>query len=264
MRKRKTARRRRRKTRKVGGAIDCEKMGFTQYIREATLGNEYKNSIVDHDIGEQTPYNELVGISTNGLVGWYCGQAKLIPDECKRITSMEEVQELGAFFHRYKVFLEHFGAAVEILKTPGLFDSDGRIAKSVMQYIKNRSGDKQRVVSEPWEFIKKRCIGSPEFDIFSASDENLQVTIDRVQCLLWVIVKNKGLPDGFVMDERIRERARTPIKLLDIPYRFTTISSILKSNQPVIHSVIQLGNLIQRIIIDAIELNPVPTFGVYE
>jgi len=263
MKKRKTARRRRRKTRKVGGAIDCEKMGFTQYIREATLGNEYNNSIADHDIGEQTPYNELVDISTNGLVGWYCKQAKLAREECKRITSMEEVQELGAFFHRYKVFLEHFGAAVEILKTPGLFDSDGRIAKSVMQYIK-KWPDKQSVVSEPWEFIKKHCIGGSEFGNFSASDANLQITIDRVQCLLWVIVQNKGLPDGFVMDKGIRERARTPIKLLDIPYQFTTISSILKSNQSPIHAVIQLGNLIKIIIIDAIELNPAPTFGVYE
>ena len=267
MKKRKTARRRRRgKTRKVGGVINCEGEGFTQYIREASLGKNYSNAIADHDIGEQTPYEELVSISTRGLVGWYCSQAKLMPEECKQITSMEEVQELGAFFHRYKIFLEHIGTAREVLKMPGLFDPGSRIATIVEQYIRKRPPtNKQKFVGERWDFINRRYIGQPEYEDFLASDTTLQTIIERIQCLLWVIVKNKGLPYGFIMDKRIKDRARTPIKLLDMPYKFTDIPYILQSNdKPPINSVIQLGNLIEKIIIDNAELDPIPTFGIYE
>jgi len=267
MPKRKTRRHRRkpRKTRKVGGAIDCEEEGFTKEIREATLGDAYRDFIVNHDIGEQEPYDKLVYISTRGLVKWYCLQAKLTDPECEQITSMKEVKVLGAFFHRYKVFLEHVQTAKTILSSETLFVEGSRVSDSVMKAIKGPSTPKKELIKECWEFIKKRCFGSPLYEEFLGSDLAIQQTIDRVQCLLWVIVKHKKLPDGFIMDQRIKDRAIQPILLLDTPYQFQTILSRLQSNDtPVIPSIIQLGNIIKKIIIDVAHLDPVPTFGVYE
>jgi len=269
MPKRKTTRRHRRKprkTRKVGGAIDCEEEGFTKEIQEATLGDAYRDFIVNHDIGEQESYEKLVFTSTGGLVGWYCLQANLTVPESKQITSMEEVQVLGAFFHRYKVFLEHVQTAKTILSSETLFVEGNRVSDSVMKAIKGPSTPKKELIKECWEFIKKNCFGSPLYEEFLAADLVIQQTIVRVQCLLWVIVKHKKLPDGFVMDKKIKDRAIQPILLLDAPYQFQTILPILQSNdRPVIPSIIiQLGNIIKKIIIDAAHLDPVPTFGVYE
>jgi hypothetical protein len=67
------------------------------------------------------------------------------------------------------------------------------------------------------------------------------------------------------MDKKITERATQPIELLDTRYQFQSVSTTLQSdNTPFITSIIQLGNLIKKVIIDAAELDPVPTFGVYE
>jgi len=267
MTKRKTPRHRRktRKTRKIGGAINCEDEGFTPKIREATLGRAYPDFIVDHVIGEQEPYDKLVYISTRGLVRWYCEQAALTDPECERITSMKEVQVLGAFFHRYKVFLEHIETAKTILSSPTLFVEGNRVSDSVMKSLKGPSTPKKVLIKECWDFIDKARWGQPLYGDFQASDLRIQQTIDRVQCLLWVIVKHKKLPDGFVMDKRITERAVQPIELLDTRYQFQSVSATLQSdNTPFITSIIQLGNLIKKVIIDAAELDPVPTVGVYE
>ena len=268
MPKRKTTRRHRRKprkTRKVGGAVDCEEEGFTKEIQEATLGDAYRDFIVNHSIGEQESYEKLVFTSTGGLVGWYCLQANLTVPESKQITSMEEVKLLGAFFHRYKVFLEHVQTAKTILSSETLFVEGSRVYESVMKEINRPFIRNRELIKECWEFIEKRYFGRPLYEEFLAADLVIQRTIDRVQCLLWVIVKHKKLPDGFVMDKRIIDRAIQPIRLLDTQYQFQSVSTTLQSdNTPVIPSIIQLGNIIKKIIIDAAHLDPVPTFGVYE
>ena len=178
---------------------------------------------------------------------------------------MKEVQVLGAFFHRYKVFLEHIETAKTILSSPTLFVEGNRVSDSVMKSLKGPSTPKKVLIKECWDFIDKARWGQPLYGDFQASDLRIQQTIDRVQCLLWVIVKHKKLPDGFVMDKRITERAVQPIELLDTRYQFQSVSATLQSdNTPFITSIIQLGNLIKKVIIDAAELDPVPTVGVYE
>jgi hypothetical protein len=88
------------------------------------------------------------------------------------------------------------------------------------------------------------------------------MAIDRVQCLLWVIVKNKGLPEGFIMDERISKRANEPIIFCSSPQGMPMEFKTAISLSPVV-AVVTLGHLIERVLLDNAELSsPEVSFGL--
>jgi len=255
--------RKKRQSRKAkrGGALNCEAQGFTQNIREATFGRAYPNAIVSHKDSEQWSYDKLVDISTRGLVGWYCKQAKLTQEECLAVTSLQEVQELGAFFHRYKVFSEHIPKAKRKLLPNQLFKSEGSKAAIISKATVNPNFGMNKELIRCLEIIEPFLKGNPRYEEFRTVDIPIEMAIDRVQCLLWVIVKNKGLPEGFVMDERISKRAHEPI-ILGSPFDFDAALSMAPS-MPV-HALIQLGHMIERALVDNAELStPEVTFGLY-
>lgn len=285
MTKKKTLRlRRNSRLRKTGGAINCRapEVGFTDDIVAATFGAAYRNAIVSHLDSEQWTYERLVDISTRGMVRWYCEKVNLTPEQCTIITSMPEVQILGAFFHRYKVFCEHIRNAKTKLTKEKLFGSSNMgsffLKMSKISKLKNTREFNAADKSFTW-----MCILSPRDFSFeeSANEESMrkesekqesmhtdfnraialiEKTIDDVQCLLWVIVNNKGLPQGFIMDARIKKLAETPIILG--PGNFPETIGYLSPIRT-IQAVTQIGNLIEAVFTHKdILIKPPVTFGV--
>jgi hypothetical protein len=76
--------------------------------------------------------------------------------------------------------------------------------------------------------LKDYVKGGGKQDSFLAMDMPIEVAIDRAQCLLWYIIKHRGvLPDGFVMDARISGKARTA--LANLPFDLKSIGSVLNA-----------------------------------
>lgn len=252
----KRSRRKQRQTQKrkmKGGRIDCEAEGFNQSIREATLGREYPGAVVDHDRGETWSYEDLVDISTRGMVGWYCKQAGLTKEEASTVLSMSEVQSLGAFFHRYKVFSEQIGIGKRYLRNVTSEELDTLTTK-----FSKRSDATAVLVNKAIPIIQN--YRTTNYQDFLTADFPIEQAIDRTQCLLWYIVKNKKLPEGFTMDERIETRAKTPIQL-----SYNEGWSFSASLHPFpLHKVLALYNLIELVNKDNKELSEPPvTFGVF-
>jgi hypothetical protein len=249
--------------------INCEKEGFNIEIRNATFGQEYPLSIVSHDNSEKWPYKRLVDTSTHGMVGWYCKQAKLTPEECQMVTSIPVVQILGVFFHRYKVFLEHIETAKAKLKDIELWETIEK--KPKINEIKDRKSPCDICFIHSYEFVKLYISKGSEYEKFQTADLPIQQTIDRIQCLLWVIVKNKSLPHGFIMDERIKRRAEEPILFYtpiidackECKISHNDFSDLSSSSITFYMFIIQLANLINIVNKDNIEFgDPEVSFGL--
>jgi hypothetical protein len=84
---------------------------FTQEMRLASLGKEYKNwKIIAkdlHDNGEMWLYDKLIITSNTGLIEWYCNKFNLTSDEYKIVCDDKNIQLLGAFYHRMKIIIEN-------------------------------------------------------------------------------------------------------------------------------------------------------------
>jgi hypothetical protein len=224
------------------GVINCEQEGFDENMRQASLGKDYPNSIVNHYSGEKDTYEDLVKISTNGLVDWYCKKAELAEDESTYVKNLEEVQILGAFFHRYKVFLEHIGKYIKLLQ-------DGKkeeLIKICQEYIEKVSQKYKLQIKKQFETIKY------EIDNLITYYLTIETLIERVQCLLWKITKNKKLPDDFIMDIRITELARKSIEIYPLGVTFQDAVGYLSNDTHIGMGFSKLYNLIQKII----EINP--------
>jgi hypothetical protein len=238
-----------------GGALNCDAERFTMEIREATFGRDYPNAIVSHEDSETWDFDKLVDISNRGLVDWYCKKAKLSPDESIRIKEMPEIQYLGAFFHRYKVFSEHIAFTEAKLRR----GADSFIEPSSARKLKEKANkvNIQNQIVKALVFIETYVKGGKQYNDFFGSTMIIETVIDRVQCLLWSIVKNKKLPEGFYMDEKIIQRAKEPIILTtDNSYYREKISY----KYPI--GLIFVENLIQRANLDIQELADV-TFNVF-
>jgi hypothetical protein len=171
------------------------------------------------------------------------------------------VQILGAFFHRYKVFSEHIGR------------TKGKLRRLTLDFVPKDFSDKlvARNTNMTRRYIKYLSLIKnvmQNSDMFQVADLPIEMTIDRVQCLLWVIVKNKGLPEGFVMDDRIEKRAKEPILLKDPDFKdiltYPDVINHLTHLDKTPTVVNRMGLLIERVLKDKMELEEPPvTFGVF-
>jgi hypothetical protein len=188
-----------------GGSLNCEAEGFNKDKREASFGRNYHNAIVSHNNSERWSYEKLVDISTRGLVNWYCKRAKLDTEECTNVKNLDAVKILGAFYHRYKVYSEHISRARNFLRNykKMIFNFD-KFLQRVVKDVKNSANEKHKKLYNDFIFVEPYLKGNEKYEDFLAMDLYIESAIDKVQCLLWVIVKKGELPDGFIMDERIK------------------------------------------------------------
>ena len=253
--------RRRLTQKKKGGALDCTAEGFNANTRMASLGHNYPNAIVSHANSEQWPFEKLVDISTRGLVGWYCKKAKLSAEECATVTNMPEVQILGAFFHRYKVLIEHIHTARRALRKgwSAILMIPGKKDKIIVRLYDSKKVEDLNLLTDLIT-IEEYFYGTKKYKDFFTVELPLESAVEKAQCLLWVIVKNKKLPPGFVMDKRIEIRAKTPIILMKGQTNFVDDLGSLRMQ----YAIPQIAKLIQIAEADKLELeNPEVTFGVY-
>jgi len=236
-----------------GGALNCEAEGFNLDKREASLGRNYHNALVSHNNSEKWPYEKLVDISTRGLVNWFCKRAKLNDEKCSMVKNMREVEILGAFYHRYKVYSEHIGRARNFLKNyKKIIHNFNKFLLRISQSDRNIDKKIYNNFIFVWPYLKD----NEKYEDFLSMDLHIESAIDKVQCLLWVIVKKGELPNGFIMDKRIKERALEPIKL-------TSQDKFIEPFYPD-EGFSALTKLIKAVEKDNIELNDPPlTFGVF-
>lgn len=219
--------RKQRPTRKRGGAVtpatklNCDAEGFNYNMRLASLGREYKEAVGHiHFDGERWPYENLVAFTIGGrIIDWYVDQLKrkgleFTPEDIQRIKENNDLQILGAFFHRYKIVAEK----ASIVRS--------NIAKGLGEFFPKYSAYKgknsyEKLLAEKDTFPKplpKPVLESLPVFLHhisintTSSDLPIEIAIDRAQCLMYYIVKHKGvLPPGFQMDPRIERRARSPV-----------------------------------------------------
>jgi hypothetical protein len=139
-----------------------------------------------------------------------------------------------------------------------IFRSEQQKATLIRKARANSEFNMKREFLRCLEIIEPFIEGNPRHEEFRSLDIPIEIAIDRVQCLLWVIIKNKGLPEGCVMDKRISKTAHEPIILGET----FTFSEAINGNPH--HAVTQLGHMIERVLLDNAELTESElTFGVY-
>lgn len=196
---------------KGAGGLSCEAEGFNLNIRKASLGSNYPKLKFEvgaiHADGEKRSFENLVDFSQRGLFDWYARKAGLTEEDYLEICQIPELNILGAFFHRYKIVSENISLIRRILKKgPKEFFTIAS-EKTWASFLEN---PKIKSKNLPW---KPNAIFLSELDNekFFAIDIPIETIIDKVQCLIWIIIKNKSLPSGFIMNKLIEEKAKTPI-----------------------------------------------------
>lgn len=214
---RRLTKKRRSQTRMKGGGLDCEEEGFNKEMREASFGMEYKIYVAPiHYDGEKWTYERLVYFSNEGILDWYARKLGKTAAEFEAIKRIPELQILGAFFHRYKIVAEQLGILRNILE---------RGVKTIFRLVTRSTLNGANSFSR---YIVEFPAASPEvrahlttlarirenadfLGILKAKDLPYEMAIDRAQCLMFYIVKHGRLPEGFVMDDRVRRRAEERI-----------------------------------------------------
>jgi hypothetical protein len=129
---------------------------------------------------------------------------------------------LGAFYHRYKIVIERFTAAMENVSggVKGFFKDQLESGKygykgdmtpyegtgsfetcSTDENFPEEIRTKFKVIAE----MLKNDIASKDFPI--------QIALDRTQCIMFLIVKKVKLPKCFMMDPRIERLAKTIVRI---------------------------------------------------
>lgn len=258
---RKIKRRMTKRKQRGGEMLNCAKEGFSDNMKQAALGHGYKKPVgMIHGDGELWSFEKLKEFTLDGrMVDWWITNQKFpyTKDELETLKTNEILAILGAFYHRYKVVAERYAQAKK--NTEGgvkqFFPEIKNSLSGPNSYTKPEALRIHKTIREYFPKLQEYAKNQKELDFF------IQTALDRVQCVMFYIVKHKGeLPPGFTMDPRIEEKAREPISL-------TTDDAhpedSLKINNPLrkIESTLKTLNIIKK---ENKELTPVVTFGIFE
>lgn len=215
---RRRARSRARLRRKRGGGMNCDAEGFTYNMKYASFGSEYNKPVGHiHSDGERWSFENLVQFTMDGrIIDWYIKKLKeqgneFTEEEIQQIKSNEDLQILGAFFHRYKIVAERYNTIEANLNKgvaaffPMISTNTGRDSFATVLAKGKTKGGKEMI-----EFVKKNLAKLAKYssDEYINGNFVIEGALDKTQCLLYFIVKHKGnVPAGFRMDDRIKRRA---------------------------------------------------------
>jgi len=222
-------RRRHRTRRHRGGALDCKDFLSNDKLMAATYGREYyklhargKQSGQLHSTGERQEFETLDEFSKYGIMEWYSKQLEKKEEVWERVTNMEEVKILGVFFHRFKIVLEKLLKMLKCMKLGKLFFTPSGLPLSPIatkraidkfDAILAREESKSVYRNDIKEMFSDMLQGRRDLNTITQTMYKIEDAMNKVQCLLYQIMKNEALPDGFVMDKRIAQLARTPIQI---------------------------------------------------
>ena len=182
-------------------------------MREAGLGAGYGiQTGVIHGDGETWSYDRLKDFSYKGMVKWWSDKLGNTDAEYAALKSNETLAILGAFYHRYKVVAEQYNKA------------NANLQAGLKRFIPSPQALSGPTSYRQANFKMAPAAKSllPKLDTYATSDVPIYLpmeqAIDRVQCIMFYIVKHKGtLPTGFVMDPRIETRAKQEIRINTMP-----------------------------------------------
>lgn len=289
-----TRRQRRRVSRKRGGGnanaigagaglaemkpppITCDKEdGFTTEMMIASGGRNYDVGTI-HEDGYSWTYEKRVNMAMNGIIQWYMNtleKRKLVepytPSERAALRENPILQILGAFFLRYKVideqlerYLRLFSKGVKNIYPTVSDEFVGQHSYGKFLDALNSSAPPVELKASQKNIIKQALMTLKRYEDANIDESILillNMIINRVHCLMFYIVKNKGMvPEGFVMDDRIRIRAERVLD--DALYTYRSSTSGLGS----FRNLRVLSNWIDLIFSDVLEFTKNPlTFGVF-
>ncbi len=217
---RKTRRRQR------GGALDCSVFLANDDLMKATYGRNYtalhargKTTGELHSTGERQSFATLNEFSKYGIMEWYSRQLNT-KDKWDELTDKEDVQTLGAFFHRFKIVLEKLLILLDLLQLgmnffiPNLESMSELVIKKAVEKFEfhlKRHEDKYDYPIEIKELFSNILHGRQDISHIGKSMYKIEGAMNKVQCLMYQTMKDGKLPDGFVMDERIKTLAEKEI-----------------------------------------------------
>ena len=162
--------------------------------------------------------------------------------ELVRLENNEDLKILAAFYSRYKIVLEKgplairlFNGGIKAIYSNEVYLPDEYAGRGSYRRLQSQlepttpsgsfkitlGGGRELKFSKAAKKALDTLVNYEEMD-FSMIDIPIQFVVDRVQCIIFSIVKHRGeLPPGFQMDDRIRNRAHEVLKL-------EGISNILK------------------------------------
>lgn len=190
-------------------------------MQYAAFGQGYKQTVGHiHYNADNWSFDRLVDFAMKGrIIDWYIMKLQrqgieFSEEDIARIKGNTDLQILSAYFHRYKIAEERIHKAKQILwEGVGTF---------LPRFSKWRSPSSyQAILNDPTVQLIPRIkpviqeLGDFALKLQERSlDTPLQIALTNTQCLMFYIVKHKGqLPPGFVMDERIRQGAYTPLNI---------------------------------------------------
>ena len=138
------------------------------------------------------------------------------------VILFDTLDVLGAFYHRYKIVIERFLAAMENVSggVKGFFKSQLESGmygyKGDMKPYEGTASFETCSTDEnfPEEIRTKfKVIAEMLKNDIASKDFPIQIALDRSQCLMFLIVKKVKLPKCFEMDPRIVRLAKTIVQI---------------------------------------------------
>ncbi len=230
--KRRDKRRRQRKTRRrqCGGVLDCKAFLNNDDLMAATYGEDYialkargKTTGELHSTGERKDFETLNEFSKYGIMEWYSRQLEKKPDLWEKVTDMNEVKTLGVFFHRFKIVLEKLQVMLNCLIMGNHFFTPDvgapfpavaidRIEKAFERNL-SREESRYNYPNEIKQMFSDILHETRDIEFIQKIIYKIEDAMNKVQCLMYQIMKDESLPDGFEMDERIERLAITQINV---------------------------------------------------
>ncbi len=140
----------------------------------------------------------------------------------RSVKIFDTLDILGAFYHRYKIVIERFTAAMENVNkgVKGFFKDQLESGKyGYKGDMKPYEGtDSFETCSTDENFpeeirAKFKIIAEMLKNDITSKDFPIQIALDRSQCLMFLIVKKVALPKCFEMDPRIVRLAKTIVQI---------------------------------------------------
>ena len=221
----------RRKYKAKGGAISCTAVdGFTDEMIRASGGRNYVDAIAGiHEKGTEWSCDQFKLAGQNGIIQWWINKLRqpelggivYSPAERETLRDNEDLNKLSAFYHRFKIVIENLDRVHNCVQDglASFYPDEERYREfteftgpsSFQSYIDYKDANPQPnpLPSKRREMLQTIASG---IQSFYPKFVLIGVVVNKVQCLMFYVVKHKGqFPDGYVMDPRIESLACQPI-----------------------------------------------------
>jgi hypothetical protein len=196
---------------------ECPEIFANSKLMFASGGNDYKmpyeEVIIIHEMGDIATFDVLVRYFEFGLFSWTCKYFEYTQEQYTAIKKIPELFVIGACFLRYKIIFERLYGRLSItyMFNQNIQTNRVLLPLNIEKVYKLQRSNYIEKVPEAERIIPESFtnpLRTPEgYDAYYQRKIKLDDMIDRIQCMIILIIKYNGLPDTFAMDRRIYEGA---------------------------------------------------------